>query len=580
MVTRTDTYILAARLDEVREKAALAVQVEGHTLVLFAYGERVYAVDNRCPHMGFPLDRGSVRDGILTCHWHHARFDLASGGTFDQWADDVRTFPVDIRDGDVWVDVSPPRDPRAHQRRRLRDGLERNIPLVLAKAVIALLDGGEDPAEPFRAGLDFGTHYRWAGWGQGLTILTCLMNLLPYLTPEDRPRALYHGLSAAANDSDGAGARFIVQPLPTQDADIPTLKRWFRQFIEVRDAEGAERCIVAAVRSGADHHQMADMLFAAATDHRYIQTGHVLDFANKALEALDIAGWEYAEMALTSLANAFANADRMEEANEWRHPVDLVAILEQTFEELPRVLEYRRLRHGGAFERDTLVKVLLGENPQAIAAALLDALREGCSEVELAGAVSYAAALRIARFHTSNEFSDWDTALHTFTFANAVEQGLRRVNSPELLRGVFDAAMSVYLDRFLNVPPARLPQADEPTPQPEALLDELAALLNRQHQVNEAGGLAARYLYAGGDPDRLLALLGRLLLREDRDFHTIQTIEAAFRQYDQLRGTPAGTHVLIAAARYLAAHAPTMRAQGQTYQIAWRLSRGEKLFEE
>ncbi len=580
MVTRTDTYILAARLDDVREKAALAVQMEGHTLVLFAYGDRVYAVDNRCPHMGFPLDRGSVRDGILTCHWHHARFDLASGGTFDQWADDVRTFPVDIRDGDVWVDVSPLHDPRAHQRRRLRDGLERNIPLVLAKAVIALLDGGEDPAEPFRAGLDFGTHYRWAGWGQGLTILTCLMNLLPYLTPEDRPRALYHGLSAVANDSDGAGVRFIVQPLPTQDADIPTLKRWFRQFIEVRDAEGAERCIVAAVRSGADHRQMADMLFAAATDHRYIQIGHVLDFTNKALEALDLAGWEYAEMALTSLANAFANADRMEEANEWRHPVDLVAILEQTFEELPGVLEYRRLRHGGMFERDALVKVLLGEDPQAIAAALLDALREGCSEVELAGAVSYAAALRIARFHTSNEFGDWDTALHTFTFANAVEQGLRRVNSPELLRGVFDAAMSVYLDRFLNVPPARLPQADEPTPQPEALLDELAALLNRQHQVNEAGGLAARCLYGGGNPDRLLALLGRLLLREDRDFHTIQTIEAAFRQYDRLRGTPAGAHVLIAAARYLAAHAPTMRAQGQTYQIAWRLSRGEKLFEE
>lgn len=44
---------------------------------------KVLAVDNRCPHMGFPLDRGTVRDGILTCHWHHARFDLATGGTFD-----------------------------------------------------------------------------------------------------------------------------------------------------------------------------------------------------------------------------------------------------------------------------------------------------------------------------------------------------------------------------------------------------------------------------------------------------------------------------------------------------------------
>ena len=38
-------------------------------------------LDNRCPHMGFALDRGSVDDGILTCHWHHARFDLASGCT-------------------------------------------------------------------------------------------------------------------------------------------------------------------------------------------------------------------------------------------------------------------------------------------------------------------------------------------------------------------------------------------------------------------------------------------------------------------------------------------------------------------
>jgi nitrite reductase/ring-hydroxylating ferredoxin subunit len=48
----------------------------------FMTGERVFALDNRCPHMGFPLDRGTVEDGILTCHWHHARFDLASGTGF------------------------------------------------------------------------------------------------------------------------------------------------------------------------------------------------------------------------------------------------------------------------------------------------------------------------------------------------------------------------------------------------------------------------------------------------------------------------------------------------------------------
>ena len=49
----------------------------GHRPILVIYDRgRVFALDNRCPHMGFPLERGSVSDGILTCHSHHARFDL------------------------------------------------------------------------------------------------------------------------------------------------------------------------------------------------------------------------------------------------------------------------------------------------------------------------------------------------------------------------------------------------------------------------------------------------------------------------------------------------------------------------
>ncbi|MCI0394412.1 MAG: Rieske (2Fe-2S) protein [Chloroflexi bacterium] len=576
----SEHYIYAGKLEEVQAAGCTAVRLNGHNVALFAAGGQVYAVDNRCPHMGFPLDRGTVQDGILTCHWHHARFDLATGGTFDQFADDVRSFPVDIRDGEVWIDVAAHGDPRAHQRERLEVGLERDLSLVIGKAVIVLLENG-DPVEPFRIGLEFGVRYRQGGWGPGLTMLTCFMNMLPYLDAEDRPRALYHGLSAVAANTAGQPPRFPVRPLPGDPTDVATLKRWFRRFIEVRDDEGAERCIISAVRAGAGHRQLADMLFAAATDHRYIQIGHVADFTNKAFEALDTAGWEpeLAEVALTSLVPGYAAANRMEESNSWRNPIDLIALLEESFEVLPAALETGRARRSGDWSgRDELVRVLLGEDPAAIAAALLDALRQGATEEQLASAVTYAAALRIARFHTSNEFGDWDTALHTFTFANAIQQGIRRAPSTELLRGVFDAAMSVYLDRFLNVPAARLPEANGHR-QPQTLLAELPVLLDRQQQVNEAGELVAAYQYAGGQPERLLALLGKLLLREDRDFHTIQTVEAAFRQYELLKGTPAAVHSLVAAARYLAAHAPTMRAQGQTYQIAFRLHRGDRLFE-
>jgi hypothetical protein len=112
------------------------------------------------------------------------------------------------------------------------------------------------------------------------------------------------------------------------------------------------------------------------------------------------------------------------------------------------------------------------------------------------------------------------------------------------VRGVFDAAMSVYLDRFLNVPAAPLPEPRQAAQDPEGLLDELDTLLAVQQRVNEAGELVALYLYSRGDAERLLARLGHLLLREDRNFHTIQTVEAALRQYQLLRDTPAGTHML------------------------------------
>ena len=576
--TGSDTLVRVATADEVHEAGCKVVHVAGHSIALFSHEGQVRAIDNRCPHMGFPLDRGSVKGCILTCHWHHARFDLTSGGTFDPWADDVRVFPVEIRDGDVLLSLAPPHDPRAHQRKRVRDGVERNIPLVIAKSVIHLLDGGDDPAGPFRTGLLFGTECRCAGWGQGLTILTCMMNMLPRLDDEDRPRALYQGLSAVAMETQGAAPHFLLRPLPDTVVNLDVIKGWLRQFIEVRDAEGAERCIVSALRAGADHRQMADMLLAAVTDHRYIQTGHVADFTNKALEALDIAGWEHAEPVLASLAPIIAWADRMEESNAWRHPIDLIPILDEAFDRIPAALASGEPETAGWTDRDALIEVLFGDDPQAIANALLAALEAGAAPEQVAHTVAYAAALRIARFHTSNEFTDWDTALHTFSFANAIHHGLRRAPSPELLRGVFDAAMSVYLDRFLNVPAVKLP-TPPPAEDPDALLAELPPMLDQQQQVNPAARLVAAYLAGGGDPAKLMAMLGRMLVREDRDFHTIQTVETAFAQYTLLEGTPEAGHVLIAATRYLAAHAPTVRAQGQTYEIARRLHRGEKLFD-
>jgi nitrite reductase/ring-hydroxylating ferredoxin subunit len=601
MVQDSNKSVPVGTLEELEQKGYLSVTAQGHDIVVFYHEGEVHALDNRCPHMGFPLSRGSNKDGILTCDWHHARFDIKSGGCFDLWADDVPVFAVNVIDGTIFVHTERDNkrrkdEHRAYHLRRLNDAMEQNIALIIAKSTLTLDSEGVSSSDLFRKGLEYGTRYRQEGWGPGLTILTCMMNLAPYSRREDGPRALYHGLSAVASDCSGQPPRFAVSPLPDvkSSADVRTLKRWFRHFIEVRDADGAERCLVTAIRAGTEPHILADMLFSAATDHRYLDSGHVLDFTNKAFEALDVVGWDLAEQVLTSLVTLYAQATRMEERSSWRHPVDVVALLNDCFDKLPAVLEKGKQSRTTWKASKATIDVLLGDNPKAIVNVLVESLQDGAKQEELAAIVAYAAALRIAQFPITNEYSDWDTTLHTFTFANAVQQAICRLpSSKELLRAIFDVAMSNYLNRFLNVPCVALPsEKEEPINNRDSesnrgnMMDRFLDTLDKRHQVNEAAKMVATCLSTQQGEKELSEILVHALLREDRSFHTIQMLEAAFRQKTELQrlqvleGIKPISHILIAAARYLAAHTPSARAQGQTFEIAWRLHQGGKLYEE
>ncbi len=580
MATTVEGLIRAGTLEEIKERGCTVVTGGGHAIAVFHHDGAAYAVDNRCPHMGFPLDRGSVRDGILTCHWHHARFDLSSGGTFNPFADDVRSFPVTVADGEVWVDPEPaPRDEGKHWRRRLEDGLEHNIRLVIAKSVLGMEGTGADYREPLRIGAKFGATCSANGWGAAMSILTCTANILPKLHEEDRPRALYQGLLHVARECAGKAPRFPVEPLPTGETRPEVFSRWFRDFIDVRDEEGAERCLTTAIALGFSRDDIAGMIFAAATDHLYLDGGHVVDFANKAFELLDHLGWEMAGLVLPSLVHGMARARRSQELSQWRQPVDLASMVWQAREELPNLLEQGRRSSGTWNGAESLATEILGDRPGEIMGAIKRAVADGATPQQLGSAVAHAAFLRMAHFHTSNEFRDWDTVHNTLTAANALHQALQRTPTPELLRGVFDVAMSVYLDRFLNMPPQRLPDAAaSPLPAAEQL-DRLLEMVNVRQQVDESAQAVSGYLAGGSAPEGLMATLGRMMLREDADFHSFQIVDAALRQFDSREGGESGRQVMIGLSRYLAAHSPTPRAQGQTYQIALRLHRGEEIYQ-
>jgi nitrite reductase/ring-hydroxylating ferredoxin subunit len=592
MNTTTADFVHAGSLEELKVKGRLVVHGRHRPILLVHDGGHVVALDNRCPHMGFPLERGSIEDGILTCHWHHARFALASGCTFDLWADDVPTCPVQIRaGGEIWVKpVFGYLDPVGHWHQRLDDGLAHNLNLVIAKAVHGLLAADQPPSTVIRQTALFGSRNR-DGWDTGLIILTAHGQLLPFLSEEDTHLALFHGARRVAADCDGAAPRRDRAPLASRP-DPATLERWLRRWVAVRHRDAAERTVLTAIAGGASPAALADLLFAAETDRVYADGGHSFDFINKAFECLELIGWEYAADVLPSVVGQMAAARGADERTAWRQPVDLIGLCGKSALELPRLVAARGNTRGWS-DHAILSQSLLGDDPVAIIDALSDAAREGASAADLGRAFAYAAALRVARFGTANEHSDWETAHHVFTYANAVHQALKRiggdVTGPErpvdAVRGLLHGAMALYLARYLNVPPAALPgeRGDGLDDLPAGIDQIRAALLDtfdRQQQIDAAGRLVARHLVLGHSPEALIATLAHALLREDAGFHAYQMLEAGVRQFGEWGGGEPGRHILIAVTRYLAAHFPTERALLQTADITRRLMRGGELHRE
>ncbi|MDQ1521358.1 MAG: hypothetical protein QOI55_2431, partial [Actinomycetota bacterium] len=379
MADAAEIVVRAGSLEELRKAGRLVTKVGHLPVVVFWDDDRAYAIEDRCPHMGFPLHQGTVECGLVTCHWHHARFDLESGSTLDLWADDARGFDVEVDGDDVLVRARPEHDAVAHWQSRLRDGLEDGLTLVTAKAVLGLLAADVPPSDIVREGISYGIRYRDAGWGAGLTVLVAMANLLPHLDEPDRVLALVHGLAFVSRDTRNRPPRFPVGALTTDAVPIDRLAEWYRRFVDTRTSDAAERVLETALANQAALHDVEAMMFTAVTDHLFIDGGHTIDFTNKAFEALAHVGESTAPDVLPTLVRQTAAASRSEEHGEWRHPHDLARLADETIASLPGALAAGQGWAGSFDDLAGLAWRLLEDDPHAVVDALLDALRAGAS---------------------------------------------------------------------------------------------------------------------------------------------------------------------------------------------------------
>ena len=89
--------------------AVRQVEVEGTEIALVhADDDNFYAVYDECSHAAVALSEGEVEGCTLECWLHGSRFDLRTGEPTGLPATEpVPVYPVEIRDGDVYIDLNP-----------------------------------------------------------------------------------------------------------------------------------------------------------------------------------------------------------------------------------------------------------------------------------------------------------------------------------------------------------------------------------------------------------------------------------------------------------------------------------------
>lgn len=112
-------WIKVLSQDELQPNGRKVVKVEQRAILLLNHNNQVYAVENSCPHLKLPLDKGKVtEDGAIVCPFHRSAFNLTTGNP-TEWTPfppvigkvmgliskekGLPTFPTRIEEGSIWV---------------------------------------------------------------------------------------------------------------------------------------------------------------------------------------------------------------------------------------------------------------------------------------------------------------------------------------------------------------------------------------------------------------------------------------------------------------------------------------------
>ena len=297
-------WVRASAVDDIRVGGARSFACLDKRIALFRTPGGVFASDNRCPHQGYALVRGEVKEGVLTCAWHNWKFELGTG-TCRYGGENIRTYPVEIRDGQVFVDIAdPPADSiRPELFASLTAAMDDLDVGRLARDAMRLQRIGTPLADVVREGVRFAAPRAEYGWDHSLATLTDCLRMSQFFGESLRALPVIQGLSVAAEDQVRRPPRRRPDPVDPVAAygSVADALAAYPVLVDEERADEAEALLRGLIAAGVAPADLRHMLLTAVTDH-FLAYGHSMIFVQKAFELLDQIGWPEADAVLSPLA--------------------------------------------------------------------------------------------------------------------------------------------------------------------------------------------------------------------------------------------------------------------------------------
>lgn len=397
----------ALPLTELRAAGAKVAKIAGRQIAIFFRGGEVYACNNHCPHEGYPLKEGTLAgECVLTCNWHNWKFDLRTGKNLN-YGDDVRVYPIEVRDGTVWVDVA---DPPAAERRAsalaaLHDAFDEDEFYRydrLARELARFEKAGGDPLDALGAAVGW-THDRLTdGMTHAHAAAPDWLRLRDGIA-ETESEALVPVLEIVGHLNWDT---LKEKKHPYTEAVVAWDEELFVEAVDREDEDAAVAFVRGALNAGLGWDDVEPAFARAALAH-YQDFGHSAIYVLKTRQLLEYLGDGAVEPLLLALTRALVQA--------WRE--DLIP----EFRAYHDILGDWAAGRGGAFVAEGLSGLNADKLMREVAAsnARPEAIYDGLMQLISRHLLGLDLKWQNGVDHSVRHNTTWLTITHELTFANA-----------------------------------------------------------------------------------------------------------------------------------------------------------------